>query len=503
MRAAPASAPAHIWLGLALLSSGQGGEAASELRRALALDGSRKEAHLALGVIEHDRGNTAEALAQWEVALVLDPGSVQALDWIAKTRIEARQFAAAIDLLRTAPEAEDLQVDRVVAYSMASFFEEAVNFGTKEVALHPDWLRLRMAVATILVQRNRYQEAVALLEPAVQANQDNYDIQLLYLRVLVLNGDLEAAKPFAAEFTKKHPNTFDGLYLRGLLERKDGDLEQALKDLSAAAELEPAHYDVRYNLGVTLAKLQRPAEAKSQLQRAEKIDGSSPDVHFQLARVLRASGEAVAAKQQMDLYEEKLRSRAVHDQVVSLAAQAAQRLAAGDAAAAAEAEKEILKLSPDDAVHCYDLALALDQLGDLAAERAALERAVAAQPDFAVAYNQLGYLAIRAGDDTAAERFFRRAIASAPQYAEAESNLGSLLAKQGKDVEAEGHFRTAVAANPRYTDAWINLAASLASRSEFAEARSAAERALKIEPANADAATLLAMLPGGNPVQRP
>ena len=494
---APGSANAHLLLGRALQASGMQGEAALELNHAVDLDPSSKTARLALGALEHDRGDQAEALRQWQEVVHLDPESITALDWIAKTRIEAHQYTAALDLLSSAPDNEDLVIDRVVANSKAAFFEQAIATGMTAIKKHADWLRLRMTVATILVQRNRFQEAIALLETGLQAQPDQVDLETLYLRVLVLMGDISKSKPYAADFLKRHPGNFDGLYLNGLLERHDGSYDAALQHLKAAEEMQPNHFDVHFNLGSALAKLHRNEEAKAELEEAMMLDDSGADVHFQLAGVLRSLNETADAKKQMDIYQEKLRSRALHDQTVSLAAQAAQKLAAGDAAGAVEAENEILKILPEDAVHFYDLSLAEDRLEDFAAEQVALKRAVELRPDFALAYNQLGYLAIRNNNQTAAEDYFRKAIASAPQYAEAESNLGSLLARDGKDAEAEQYFRAAVAANPRYTDAWINLAASLAARSMFTDAREAVQNALRVEPANPDAIQLLALLPAG------
>jgi tetratricopeptide (TPR) repeat protein len=498
----PNSAIAHTLLGSSLQALGQDDEALVELHRAIQLDPLSKTPRLALGALEHDRGNKAEALVQWEEVVRLDPGSVRALDWIAKTRIEAHQYAAAADLLSTAPDAEDLAIDRVVANSQAALYEQAIATGEKSIEKHADWLRLRMAVATVLVQRNRYQEAVALLQKSLQTHLNDIDLQILYLRVLVLMGDMAQSKPYASEFLKHHPDNFDGLYLNGLLDRQDGNYEAALLHLRSAEALQPNHFDVHYNLGVTLAKLRLPDEAKDELEKAMVLDDAGPDVHFQLASVLRSLNHAADAKQQMEIYEEKLRSRSLRDQTVSLAAQAAQKLATGDAAGAIEAENEILKILPDDAVHYYDLSLAEDRLEDFSAEQSALERAVALRPDFAQAYNQLGYLAIRGNDSAAAEQYFRKAISSAPQYAEAESNLGSLLAKEGKDAESEQYFRSAVSANPRYTEAWINLAASLAARSMFTEAREAIQNALRVEPHNVDAAHLLALLPATEDAQK-
>ena len=493
---APDSAQAHLSLGRTLQASGMRDEAARELRSSISLDAFSKAAHLALGVLEHDRGNQVEALRQWQQVVRLDPSSVTALDWIAKTRIESHQYTAAVDLLATAPEDEDLRIDSVVANSRAGFFEQAIATGQASIANHADWLRLRMTVATILVQRNRFQEAIALLQTGLQARPDVMELETLYLRVLVLMGDIAKSKPYAAEFLRHHPGSFDGLYLNGLLDRQDGAYENALLHLKAAEALQANHFDVHLNLGWALAKLHRYDEAKAELEKAMVLDDSGADVHFQLAGVLRALDDPAAARQQMEMYQEKLRTRALHDQTVSLAAQAAQELAAGDAAGAVAAENEILKILPGDAVHYYDLSIAEERLKDYVGEQAALQRAVELRPDFALAYNQLGYLAIRNNDAPAAEGYFRKAIASAPQYAEAESNLGSLLAREGKDVDAEQYFREAVEANPRYTDAWINLAASFAARSLFVEAREAANNALRVEPGSPDAAQLLAMLPG-------
>ena len=499
----PGSSAAHARLGTALYTAGLGDSAVAELQQAIELDPSSKEPRLLLGVLEHDRGHQTEALAQWQEVVHLDPGSVKALDWIAKTRIESHQYAAAVDLLSTAPDAEDLAVDRVIANSQAGFYEQAIAAGVKSLGVHANWQRLRIALATTLTQRNRYQEAISVIRAGLQTRPADGDLQLLYLRVLVLAGNMTESKPYAASFLKEHPGSFDGLYLSGLLDREDGDYKAALLHLKAAEALEPDHFEVHYNLGATLAKLRQPDDAKSELEKAMALDDSGADVHFQLAGVLRSLNDVPGSKKQMDLYQEKLRNRALRDQTISLAAQASQRLAAGDAPGAIAAENEILKIRPDDAVHYYDLSLAEDQLQDFLAEQSALEHAISLQPDFAQAYNQLGYLAVRRNDTAAAEQCFRKAVASAPQYAEAESNLGSLLAHEGRDAEAEQYFRSATSANPRYTEAWINLAASLAARSKFPEARDAVRHALQLDPSNADAAQLLALLPPpGSAAQR-
>lgn len=494
----PNSAPLHYSLALALYARGERAQASLQLQRSLALDPASDRAYLTLGVLAHDRGERAEALHDWEQAARLNPDSSVALDWIAKTRLEAGENTAAIDLLRTAPVSEDLSVDLVIAYSRAARFEEAIKAGGTALATHADWMRLRLAVATVLTQRNRYQEAVALLQPMVGSQNDSLDLEMLYLRILVLMNDNAAAATQAQVLLKRSPGNFDGLYVSGLLAREDGDYATALKLLQAAAEQQPRHYDVRLNLGMTLLKLHRIPEARAELEIAAKLPEATPEVHFQLAGVLRASGDAAAADAESKLYQAKLAQRAKHDEIVSLSSQASQKLAAADAAGAAMIERHILEITPDDPIHWYDLGLALDATHDYAGEAGALQQAVRLRPEMAPAWNALGYLEAQAGHDAEAEVDLRRAIAAAPGFGEAENNLGSLLVKQGKDADAEPYFRSAIEANPRSTDAWMNLAVTLADRSRFPEARKAAESALRVEPENAEASRLLQMLPQGN-----
>lgn len=498
IQVAPSSAALHYSLGVALVALQQSTSAQAELEQAIRLDPSLDRAYLVLGVIAHDHGDRDAALRAWHRAMEINPASTMALDWIAKTRIESGQYTAAADLLRTAPLSEDLAIDLLIADSKATLYLEAMASARRALAAHPDWRRLRIALATTLVQRNQFQEATDLLLALLRQEPEAFDVQVLYLKVLVLMGDAGKAEPYAQQLMASHAHDFDVLYLNGLLKRQAGEYAAALELLQAAHVLRPDHFDVQFNLGVTLAKLHHLAEAKERLTRAEGLAGASPEVHFQLAGVLRSMGEAEAADDQRKLYQQQLAERAARDELISLSAQASQKLASGDAVGAVTAEQQIVSKFPNDAVHWYDLGLALDAVGDAKQEVQALQHAVQLRPGFAVALNQLGYLQARAGEAGQAEQSFRKALVSAPQYAEAENNLGSLLAEQGRDTEAEQYFRSALEANPRFTDAWINLAASLAAKGSLTEARHAAESAMLIQPGNHDAQQLLVMLQGAS-----
>lgn len=490
----PKFAPLHYSLALSLLAERRSVEASDEVHAALHLDPQLDKAYLLEGVLEHDRGDMEGALRAWEQAARLNTVSTTAVDWIAKTRIEAGQYTEAADILRTAPPSEDLALDLLVANTKAGLYEEGIRTAQDALERHQDWGRLRVALATVLVQRNRFEDGLHLLQTALAQQPASLALQLLILRVLVLMNDTDTARALADELYAAHPRDFEVLYLEGLLRRQAGEYAAALPLLEDAVLQRPEHFDARFNLGILLAKLHREEESRQQLVKAAALPDASPEVHFQLASVERTLGQSEAAAVETRLYRTSLAQRVQHDELVSLSAQAAAKLRVGDWNGSADIERQVLGKHPDDAVHWYNLALALDRGGDDKAEKEALEHAVHLRPNFALALNLLGYLEARSGQDAAAETSFRAAIASAPQYAEAENNLGSLLSGEGKDTEAEAHFRAALAANPRLVEAWINLGATLASKNQLIEARAAVQSGLKVQPGNEAAQHLMQML---------
>ena len=485
-------------LGRTLLAEHRLEPARTALQHAVTLNPDAFAAHMALGAVLHEQGEMRAALGQWEQALRLDPNSALALDWVAKTRLELGEATAAIDLLRNAPRDEATEVDLLLARQRAGIADEAFPAALAALTEHPGWGRLRSALAVTLSQRNRFNDALQVLSRAPAANDS---IRLLTLQVMVLKGDMEGVAPLAMGYLADHPHDFEALYLAGLVHRRSGEYTQAIAELREATSMKPAHFDAVFNLGAAEAALHQWTPAREDLRRAIALDGSATEPHFQMAALLRQNDDPAGAKVEAQIYQSLERERALKDRKVSLAAQAAQRLNAGDAPAAIALDRELLTLDQGSAITQYNLALALKAAGNTDEEMAALKSAVRLRGDFALALNRLGYLQAQAGDTSAAEATLRAATASAPGFAEAENNLGSLLATEGRSTEAEDAFRRALNANPRAVEAWTNLAATLAERARYGEAREAAQHALEVDPKDATAQALLRELatsPGGS-----
>ena len=490
----PGSASLHYYLGLSLNSSGRSEAAVAELQRSIELDQNQLQPRLLLGVVFNQLNRPAEAEEAWEAALRVDPNSVTALDWLAKARISDGQFSAAIDLLSTAQRDEDLTLDLALAYSQANRFDKATETLTAALVTTPGELRLSAALATVYVQSHRYQDATNLLRDTVKSHPSDPATELLYLRVLVLQDDDATARPLARKFLAANPDSFDALYLTGILETDAQEYDSAVEHLKAAIALNPSHYDARYNLGVALSRLQRSDAAREQLEKAVTLDPTQGEAHFHLAQVLRSLGKTEEAQAELKLFKERQEATVKLALGQTKAGQAAQALKDGRADQAIALYREAIEAQPQNASFENDLAKALDLAGDKAQERIALEKAIQLNPGFAAAENLLGNLTAETGETAAAELHFRNALAAMPRYAEASNNLGTLLGQLGRDTEAEVRFRSAVSSNPRFTLAWVNLAATLASQSRFPEARAAVESALKVDPTDADALRLRKML---------
>jgi Flp pilus assembly protein TadD len=401
----PNSAKLNYFLAFSLYSSGQLEPSIAPLQRSVQSDAKAIQPRLLLAAVFHQLGRKDEEAAQWKAALQIDPSSVDALDGLANLMIDQGDPRAAIDLLRHSSPTrdQDLVLDLARAYGVAGMLDDAASTLNEALAADPASLRLTNALTTVYVNQRRFQDAAALMRNYVQQHPSDVEGQIYLLRALVLNSNMDEARPLGRKLLAASPHDFEVLYLNGILERLAGEYAVARDHLLEAVKQQPEDYGSRYNLGAALAHLDDPAGAKQQLEKAVALDPSQAEAHFQLASVLRQLGDTPEAQEQIKVYQQLSKANAARAQADTKAEMAAQKLEAGDAKQAASLYREAVAATPDDALLNYKLSLALDQAGDKSGERAALEQAVKLDPTLALAQNQLGYLLSVDGGHAAAE----------------------------------------------------------------------------------------------------
>lgn len=446
-------------LGTTLQALGDLNAAADSLQHSIRLSPANARAHVKRARVLEGLQRSEQAKAEWEAALRLAPGSIEAVDGMSRHLIDEGDYGGAIALLRAAPptaNSETLTLDLAQAYGKSDMLEEAEAVLKKMAAVHPSSYPLTYALATVLANKRYYIEAAALSARFAAAYPQNFDAQRLHLRVLITAQDTAHAAPVAYKLLQLRPNDDYVLFANGWLELKSGDFSQAKAHLQQSVALNPNYGPAHFDLGQVLARLNDPQGARQQFEQVVAIGDPPPEVYFELAKVLKSLGENEESEQQLTRFQEAKEAESQRSLNSALAKKAEQELAAGHFQNAAKLYREALDANPKDALLNYKLSVALDAVGDTTGERAALEKAVQIDPDMAVAQNQLGYLDSRDGDPAAAEE----------------------------------HFHQAVRAAPAFTDAWINLAAALAMQSKFAEAEAAVTSALKLEPGNTQALQL-------------
>lgn len=161
---------------------------------------------------------------------------------------------------------------------------------------------------------------------------------------------------------------------------------------------------------------------------------------------------------------------------------ARQLLDAGDAAAAREALRALVRESPGSVPFLAQLARAERALGDFDAARSTLAAARAVQPESEFLATALAALELEAGRPAAAESAYRAAVAISPRHAAAWLGLGELLARGGRGDEEESALRAAVAAQCESATLHVRLTEIALARGDLAAAEVDGRRATELLP---------------------
>lgn len=145
-------------------------------------------------------------------------------------------------------------------------------------------------------------------------------------------------------------------------------------------------------------------------------------------------------------------------------------LARGDAAGAASALREALRLQPDLIAARSALGLALYGLGDLDGAVEELRTALRRQPDAVDARLALATVLVARQEWPAAREELERVLAAAPERVQARYTLAVVRYAQGDVAGAIDAYRRVLAADPQQQDARYNLALVLKLARREAEA---------------------------------
>ncbi len=171
-------------------------------------------------------------------------------------------------------------------------YEEAVQYARKAIERKPDCEGAYNILGRALFTSDRWQEAVDLVDRALQANGDDYNLYVPFKSIAQRMGNGELRARLEREqrnvLERQLENVPEDARARVLLANiyaRDGHTNEAIRQADMAVALRPKDPNTLYNAACTYGILQQPAEALSLLRKAKEygyanIDWASRDPDF-------------------------------------------------------------------------------------------------------------------------------------------------------------------------------------------------------------------------------
>lgn len=414
-------------------------------------DGSTKSAqmHYLKGSLLEKRGARAEALQEYEEALVFDPAS----SYITRQTVELA--------LEIGDQRKALQ-----------WVQRLVQLDPKNAQSHILMGRVRWAGGDPDAAEKAFSEALKL---------DPQSAESIYsLGSLLSAKSPEKARALLQRFLDSNPDSAaEALYQIAKLDLQTGKVDDAIKRLKKAIELEPEATPLRFTLAQTY-ELQRSTDAAlGQYLEILKLEPANAALIDHIGEIYFIKGDIDEARRrfQQALVVAPADPLANHWLAIDAERKGDFKLAAG-----------ILKASSaltDDAGLNLRLSYYLTQAGRLKEAVDVLEGAAAHWPsnDQIGYFLALGYDDLKMGDR--AIKVLRKVLELKPDYRDVRYQLAVLLEKYGRMPEAETEFRLLLTHKPDDASVLNYLGYSLADRGlKLGEAETLIREAVRLDPKN-------------------
>jgi tetratricopeptide (TPR) repeat protein len=228
------------------------------------------------------------ALQMFELAIKLDPNFALAHAGLAtacgmiyqfreqNSRWIEKGLAACERALALEPGLAEVLAARAWILSGQKKYDEAIQFAQRAIDCKPDCEGAYTVLARTYFSSGRYQEVAALVDRALQASGDDYNIYIPITNSLAELGQKELARMMRERGIRALEKQLDTVpedvrarmllagYYAAVGRREDG-----VRQLQTAVALRPRDSNVLYNAACTYALLQQPGEAIEMLKAAK------------------------------------------------------------------------------------------------------------------------------------------------------------------------------------------------------------------------------------------
>jgi putative PEP-CTERM system TPR-repeat lipoprotein len=519
------NAEAYILRAQARAGRGQLPPAIEAINAAIALAPQSSAARIALAAIQFRAGARDKAQAALDEALALDPDSVDA-------RLARAEFRRAVDDLAGAerdlrdglarhPEDKALHA----ALARLAILTDRLDEAEPHVRALADDDAGRLQLADFYLQRRRYADAAAILDPLAKSSvaATATTAQLRLAGASAAQGRTSEAYQRLDRLIAEHPHRIEARIAKARLLLQDGNARAAAAEARNALQRDSNSPDAHYVAALAAVKNGDTADAEREFEAVTKIERGATDAYLQVARLRLARNDASGA-----LVAARDAAAAAPDNPAAALLVARGLRARGDLAEAREFVVDRLRKTPADpalstelgwielaghrlheAGRAFEDALtrqpsaieALDGLtavdlssGHADAARARINARLARAPGDAHLRLLSAQLDLASGRADQARRTLEALVTSAPNELEAYPLLASIYARLGMTVDAIHAYETLATRSPHPAAALTMVGLLQQTRGDEGKARASYERALADNPDSGTAANNLAWM---------
>ena len=360
--------------------------------------------------------------------------------------------------------------------------EESKTAYLKAIELNHDFAPPRLALAFILAQQGKHDEALGEIREAIRI-APRYPYSYHGLGILLRRyGRLEEAEAANREAIRLKPNAW--FQRKTLVEvlRDQNKFDQAIAECHEAICLDPMQIDLHVELGNCFIGQKRYDAAIDSFQAAIRLNSKDFTAHCGLGiaflgqRKYAEAGDALAKA--VALYPNHPQAHQVLGRMF---------LEMGKLTEAIREFQEDIRINPKRAPSYGGLGQALSLQGRFDESFDAMQEAARIEPNSPMRLDNLGIALSKKGELDAALNAHRAAISLDPNFAPAHRNLASMFLSVGKLEEAEVSCREGIRLHPQDAEAHFILGCVLDHRRDFIQAEKAYREALLHNPNHARA----------------
>ncbi len=233
------------------------------------------------------RENLDYAFQMFEQAIQLDPNFAQAhaaIGHLCAMIYEMREqnvhwiergLAACDRATALAPDLPEVLVARARIAYVQKKYEEAALFAKRAIERKPDCEGSWNILGRAYFASGRHEQAVALVQQAIDANGDDYNTYLPYIGALERLGLKKEAAQYREKLNvvlqqqlERVPEDVRARILLGSMLALTGHEEESVRQLQTAVALRPNEANILYNAACTYGVMKRKPEALDMLKRA-------------------------------------------------------------------------------------------------------------------------------------------------------------------------------------------------------------------------------------------